>query len=376
MERRRSWLSLVLVGLVACGDGGDGYEYEESIRPAEARPDRRAGYTATPLLDGRILIAGGVLGELGERVYPTDLWLFDPETAGFERVKGELGTGRSGHFAALQPDGRVVIAGGFHFDSPPDGDVLSVEVYDPATDSVALGGEALAPAWDIAALPGGDLVGFNFSYEQEDELVIQRYLVEEERWVRLAGEPANRYHYVRVLGLAGGEVLVLGAAAAFGHEGFLGTDGFEYYDPAAGRFHGRDSLSGRGSHDYIDSAVALADGRVLVLTSSAFLPPTRGLYLVDPEAGDVEPLDAEPLPLVGVAVAPLLDGRALLVGGQSWADDDVGESLRELRIFAPADRSLTLLPAELSFATSVPTLAVSRRGPVMIAGGDEVDLFE
>ena len=87
----------------------------------------RLAHTATTLLDGRVLVAGGFVGTL-ESGDPTVVSeLFDPLFADPFTLTGELIDARSGHTAALLPDGSVLIAGGI------DGamDILdSAEMYD------------------------------------------------------------------------------------------------------------------------------------------------------------------------------------------------------------------------------------------------------
>jgi hypothetical protein len=69
--------------------------------------------------------------------------------------------------------------------------------------------------------------------------------------------------------------------------------------------------------------------------------------------------------------APLIDGRALLVGGQ-W---DSYEKVHDVWMFA-LDGTTDLLPVRMSFARTTPTVAASRLGPVFISDGLAVDLFE
>jgi hypothetical protein len=70
----------------------------------------RFAHTATLLLDGRVLIAGGAGGAPGF-VATTSCEIYDPSTNAFTAV-GSLGHARVGHAAALLPDGRVLVAGG------------------------------------------------------------------------------------------------------------------------------------------------------------------------------------------------------------------------------------------------------------------------
>jgi hypothetical protein len=99
----------------------------------------RADHTATTLPDGRVLIAGGgVLGGVdrqGNRVVElsTTAELFDPATLAFTVVPGALVTPRTKHTATPLGDGRVLLAGGLGA-GPNGGTVLdSGEIFDPRT---------------------------------------------------------------------------------------------------------------------------------------------------------------------------------------------------------------------------------------------------
>ncbi len=87
-------------------------------------------HTATLLLDGRVLVAGGtspkISGGTVINIPQATVELFDPLTGTFGRA-GSMTTERSGHTATLLSDGRVLIAGG-----GTTGDLLpSAELYDP-----------------------------------------------------------------------------------------------------------------------------------------------------------------------------------------------------------------------------------------------------
>lgn len=98
--------------------------------------DPLSGESATVLLDGRVLIAGGaglpVAGAPTGLQYPTRAEIYDPGTGDFAPA-ADLNFGRAGQAAVLLRDGRVLIVGGeewlpsYTAVSPPP------EIYDPAT---------------------------------------------------------------------------------------------------------------------------------------------------------------------------------------------------------------------------------------------------
>jgi len=85
-------------------------------------PAARHFHTATRLLDGRVLIAGGETPSEGMGTATAEL--YDPKTGTFSPT-GSMTRARIFHTATLLSDGRVLIAGG-NFDN-------SAEIYDPAT---------------------------------------------------------------------------------------------------------------------------------------------------------------------------------------------------------------------------------------------------
>ena len=92
----------------------------------------RALATATALRDGRVLIAGGGNGSLLSPVGTDSAELYDPVTRSLSNA-GLMVSSRALHAATLLLDGRVLLSGGI-------GDVLgngtaSCEVFDPATNT-------------------------------------------------------------------------------------------------------------------------------------------------------------------------------------------------------------------------------------------------
>ncbi len=88
----------------------------------------RSQHTATPLFDGRVLLAGGVVIDrptpTSERFQPTaSAETYDPSTGLFTPT-GSMTNARSNHTATLLADGRVLIVGGAS---------RTAELYDPST---------------------------------------------------------------------------------------------------------------------------------------------------------------------------------------------------------------------------------------------------
>ena len=104
----------------------------------------RAGHTATLLLDGRVLIAGGITccRAPAASFFTDSAEIYDPATNGFTAT-GSMHDARGLHAAALLRDGRVLITGGDGNDpaTPP----LGTEIFDPATGGFGPASDLLAP---------------------------------------------------------------------------------------------------------------------------------------------------------------------------------------------------------------------------------------
>jgi hypothetical protein len=135
--RRSSHVAVLLANgevLVAGGDpvGTSTELYNPSTgtwRPAGSLARGRIyGYTATRLKNGQVLVVGGNYIPASSSSATAEL--FDPAT-GTWRDTGTLHTPRSQHTASLLLDGRVLVAGGFDTNVLP---LASAEIYDPATE--------------------------------------------------------------------------------------------------------------------------------------------------------------------------------------------------------------------------------------------------
>ena len=97
------------------GPASDGRGRRGTWRATGSLVTGRYGHTATRLLNGKILVAGGIGALTGAELY-------DPAT-GTWSATGSLTYGRSNHTATLLNNGKVLVAGG----GP-----LQCELYDPA----------------------------------------------------------------------------------------------------------------------------------------------------------------------------------------------------------------------------------------------------
>jgi hypothetical protein len=122
----------------SCPNGAPGLSVfdpaSSSFNASVSLPERRAVHTATTLNDGRVLITGGVdpCDFSGFPAAYVTAVVFDPATSSFssEKVMREP---RSGHSATLLADGKVLVVGS------------TAELFDPATGSFAITGDPNVP---------------------------------------------------------------------------------------------------------------------------------------------------------------------------------------------------------------------------------------
>jgi hypothetical protein len=114
----------------------------------------RAYYTATPLGDGSVLIAGSTAVDVGGTAE-----LYDPAAGAFSRTGNPTMSRIFGETATLLQDGTVLIVGGWTSNSTPSAAILwaSAELYKPSAPvpapllfSLSGDGQGQGAIWDAA----------------------------------------------------------------------------------------------------------------------------------------------------------------------------------------------------------------------------------
>ncbi len=200
--------------------------------PAAPATDRegRPGATATLLLDGRVLVAGGAGLDSAE--------IYNPAT-GFFTATGSMSVGRSDHTATLLTDGRVLITGGrvIGLSSLDTAELYDPKVYDPVTKTNGA-------------------------------------------FVRTGTMTTNRTTHTATL-LPNGRVLIVGGAGS-------GASA-EFYNPRTGAFSAAGALV---SDHSVHTATLLQDGRVLIAGGNGGYGSTVAAELYRPWAPAASPSPA------------------------------------------------------------------------------------
>ena len=314
----------------------------------------RSAHTATPLPDGRVLIAGGFISEesptLGAEV-------FDPRTGRFAALPRML-TLRHSHSATMLPNGKVLIAGGYTAGSITS---AAAELFDPATNSFTpTGSLRTTRAGHIATLlrdgrvliAGG--VGAGWSFLASAEV----YDPATGKFTRTGDMTVARESHVAVE-LRDGRVLVIGGHRDRRADITLYASA-ETYDPVNGAFT---RVGDMGVRRHKHDAVLLRDGRVLV-TGGADERDNRGQYnsteLFDPRTATFSPGPAMQLPRYKHQGSSVLlpTGVVLIAGGAARAET-----------YYPASRTFEIVAGDARLAGQFSAVAPLGNGGALITGG-------
>jgi hypothetical protein len=189
-----------------------------------------------------------------------------------------------------------------------------------------------------------------------------------ELWVPVGSLAEARQSHTATL-LPDGRVLVAGGRQAYvtndGSRADRTLDSVELFDPSTRAWSPGPSLQ----HARMDhAALALADGRVLVIGGSVVVTPpnaedVRRPELFDPAAGAWSDVDSPPIPTVLNAVL-LSDGRVLAMGFGTGSDS----KLARLAVWNPKTGTWRRL-ADPPVARVRPSVLLMVSGLVLVAGG-------
>lgn len=270
----------------------------------------RVGHTATLLTNGRVLIAGGA-----SKVFPNgrvfaSAELYNPSKGRFSNT-GAMLEARTGHTATLLVDGKVLIAGG------DDGttSLSTAELYDPATAKFTETG-AINFARDqctATRLANGEVLiagGAQLLPDGSGSVLDTAELYDPATGLfSLTGTMTSARQGPTATLLPNGQVLITGGVANVG--GVL--DSAELYDPVTGQFSQAGQMT---TSRYGHLAAALGDGDVLVaggIDDAGSSLASAEVFVAN--SGKFIKVTAMPRDRFFVGATVLSSGKILIAGG-------------------------------------------------------------
>jgi Tol biopolymer transport system component len=314
------------------------------------------GHTATLLPDGKVLVAGGLIGDGGT----ASALLYDPST-GTWTATGNMVTPRYFATATLLRNGKVLVAGGGVTSSA---DTTSAELYDPSTGTwTATGKMARSHTLATATLlrNGKVLVAGGIDNTKPPSTccggaaTAELYNPSTGTWTATGNMTTPRRDHTATL-LPGGKVLVAGGddgtftAANGGNPGVLASA--ELYDPGTGSWTATRNMA---MPRVGQTATLLPDGTVLVAGGGGSAALVAELY--DPAKGSWTEAGSPPGDVLTATLLP--DGTVL-----------VAFCCRHAELYDPGAGSWTVTASQSTDIGDGTTATLLPDGTVLEAGGE------
>jgi hypothetical protein len=236
----------------------------------------RREFTATLLADGRVLVVGGVSVATAQVYNPgTNTW----------SSTGALSSVRFLHAAALLPDGRVLVAGGTNGAGTT---LATAEIYDPTTNAWSAASSMGAGRYigTLTVLPDGQILAAGGVNGTSAEASTELFDSDTGTWSVGPSMVTGRFMHTATL-LAGDRVLVTGG----GVTSSTSLDAAEVYDVAIDTWTSARPMTGSRR---LHTATALPDGRVLVVGGRTASGVTAEAELFSLKVEDI--ISFDPLP--------------------------------------------------------------------------------
>ncbi len=317
----------------------------------------REKHTATLLLTGKVLVAGGFIGDN----IPVSTEVYDPATGAWSQT-GPMNTERRNHTATLLLNGQVLVAGGWNDWTSPD--VLnSAELYNPATGTFTVTGSMTSGHDHHTATllrNGQVLVAGGINNSGTAITVTELYDPATGIWSVTGGTNTPHDLHTATL-LPNGKVLVAGGESS----GSVTLNVAELFDPATGQWTTINTLrTSREAH----TATLLANGKVLLVggCNSLWCQNTlASAELYDPATGIFTPTTSMHTARSSHAATLLPSGKVLISGG--WGGSS---ALVSSEVYDPATETWSdTVPNFYTAARQVHTATLLPGGRVLVAGG-------
>ncbi len=308
-----------------------------TFAPAGTMTTPRYGAQATLLANGKVLITGGFGPGTSQLPVLSSAELYDPQSRSFTAT-GSMSVPRVRHTATLLVDGRVLITGGIDSHGGGGAAANTAELYDPSTGSFVLSSSMATERADHTAtlLDSGKVLivgGWNgHAADSSDDPPWDPLLAELFEPVSGKFEYTGTMSTTRIghsaIRLVSGKVLVLGGVPSVQNIHFQLPDPqyAEVYDPAGGTFAsaGDFAISRTGY-----SATLLTNGLVLIAGGAQGNVAVTWAELLDPLAGRLTDTGGLSTARAGHTATRLNDGRVLVTGGT----DESGNALASAELY-------------------------------------------
>jgi hypothetical protein len=285
----------------------------------------RVGHTATLLTDGKVLITGGEVDQSPTVANLASAELYDPATGSFSPT-GSMSSPREGHTATLLVNGKVLIAGGTT--AYMTGYLASAELYDPSTGSFSPTGSMTVPrTGQTATLLSSGKVLLAGGAADASSVVASAELYDPERgsFSSTGSMSDSRWAHTATL-LRDGKVLIVGGTTFNTADRYLASA--EVYDPATGVFLATGSMP---LPRLFHTATLLASGKVLIAGGAS--DPDESLetpaLIYEPDAGSFAAIGSLTTRRARHTATLLASGQVLIAGG------DGGGSLPSAELYTP-----------------------------------------
>jgi uncharacterized protein (TIGR03437 family) len=333
-----------------------------TITPTGSLSGLRQYHTATLLIGGEVLIAGGYALQPGWPVFAS-AELFSPRDGKFLPISGGMTTPRTGHTATLLPDGTVLIVGGDGSSGTALGvsSQASAELYDPGNQHFKKTGSMTTPRTSHTAtlLKDGRVLitgGMNSNEKGEQTSLSSAELYDPStgRFTATGSMKQARSASSATL-LASGKVLI----SSYFNYNLPDNDDLEHaelYDPATGTF----SLTARAAYPEFELRVAssslLASGDVLN-TLQDQCDPDDLAELYHPSTETFDEI-AKTSGIRGYTTATVLPDGKVFLAGQDFSRHESPYASAELYD-----------PLTGKFSTQVPTASEAGHTATLLADG-------
>jgi uncharacterized delta-60 repeat protein len=305
---------------------------------------QRCVHTATLLVNGKVLVAGGYYDDtLHGTAYLDGTEIYDPDTGTWRVITNPLNIGRSDHTATLLPDGKVLAAGG----CSSTGSLASAELFDPTSETWTATNSLNSPRFSHTAtlLPNGKVLVAGGDSGSDNHLSsAELFDSASGTWTPTGSLNTARCEHTATL-LPSGLLLIAGG---FGNSGCLSSA--ELYNPISGTWTTTNTLTfARRSH----TATLLPSGQVLVvggLTTSYV--PLSSTEVYDSAIGTWTATGTMDTARSGSTATLLSNWKVLVVGGRNGNVMNNGGYLSTAELFDPT----------VGTWTATDSLTASRRG--------------